>query len=141
MSLFRKQEPAAETAPPGAMDLVRAALRAKGRKVNLSSMARDLGMQTSVLEDLAESRIKTLAPDLLQKVVGYIWSNGTTIDIERDVLVTGNKLPPPMKVGPMSPPWPKGPRQETGASQGLSEPLPSGLGLMKPLGRRPGWSD
>ncbi len=88
--------------------LIRQALRMKNRKINFGTMARDLGMVTSTLEDFAENRLQTLLPDSLQKITSYIWSNGTTLDIERDLLVPNSPpasplrtaLPPPAAGNP-----------------------------------------
>ena len=74
--------------------IIRAALRARNRKINLSTMARDLDMQITLLEDFAEGRAKTLAPDLLRKITTYIWTNGTRYNAEADALESNNVTPP-----------------------------------------------
>ena len=116
-------------------DLVRMALRMKNKRINLSSMARDLSMQTSTLEDYAESRTKTMPPDTLDKVVAYLWPNsGVRLDLERDLLVAVDK--PAKKFGKVPQPIKgSGKRYEIGSSFVRSTPM------VPSCRKREGWRD
>ena len=76
--------------------------------MNLSMMARDLVVQTSVLEDYAEGRVATLPEDVMQRIVKYIWPNGTSWDAARDLLVSGGSRPSRSNLGRMITRWPRG---------------------------------
>ena len=88
MNIFGRKE-AVEPKPVTGSSIIKAALRAKNKKINIALMARDIAVPTSTLENYIANPAATLPDDVMKRAAAYIWPNGTTWDPERDLLVSG----------------------------------------------------
>jgi len=69
--------------------IMRQALGARNRKMNLAGMARDLGVASTSLEAFATGDAK-LAPGVLVKLAERIWNGHLKYDVATDAMQSAN---------------------------------------------------
>ena len=120
--------------PVTGTDILRACALRRVKKVRYAALAQDLGITGNHFVDFAEGR-RDLPVEKLQLLCKEFYPNGARLDVERDLLVTGNQeakvfataMPEPCKRTEFKPvPF-------TGLRFELGEPP-------KPKTSRPGWS-
>ena len=113
-------------------DLLRAKLKAWGRKTNLSQIAQDVGTSTSDLEAFAngEDKLKT---EVLQKLTTMLFSNAEFVP-ELDRMRVANRQEPKLLGIPPEPyvPPPNGPKYVAGVHTSLYPPDNENAGAIIP---------
>ena len=117
--------------------ILRACALRRVRKTHYAGLAQDVGITGDTFLAFAEGR-RDLPPEKLQLLCKVFYPNGTRLDVERDLLVTGEvaRDAPPFTTYELTN-WPRGASHEIGTTVTMGKPRPEDLVPRKP---RPGWA-
>ena len=81
------------------LDIIRAALNSRARKLNTANLARSFGISAEALDSFARGQTM-LADDVLKALVDHLWGGGVILDAGRNSLTTRKQEAKPLGVAP-----------------------------------------